>query len=164
MRDRRSSEVANGAEKVGQGRRKELREKKGKGSNCRPLISCKLFKCFKKHRLEDEGTRIARAFDFKDRDDWDGSSFKMKVKMNYDHNHEVTTCDAWNFLEVDQEPKQRCFELFPDAFFPSKARLAYITEMIAKLGDEDWFKISANPDSRTVFNLYTSSCPIFVII
>ena len=61
--------------------------------------------------------------------------------------------------------KQRYFELFSNAFSPSKARLAYITEMKVKLGDEEWFKISTkrstNADSRTVFDLYTSFCPIF---
>ena len=29
----------------------------------------------------------------------------LKDKLNYDHNHEVTTCNAWNFLEVDQEKR-----------------------------------------------------------
>ena len=89
----------------------------------------------------------------------------MHVKLNYNHNHEVTTCDAWNFLEVEEETKKRYFELFESAFSPSKARLAFIAEMKAKLGEEEWFKISAkrslNPDSRTVFHLYTSFCQRF---
>ena len=34
------------------------------------------------------------------RDEGDGSCFKMQVKLNYDHNHEMTSCNAWNFLEV----------------------------------------------------------------
>ena len=44
-------------------------------------------------------------FDSKDRDEGDGSCFKMQVKLNYDHNHEMTSCNAWNFLEVHQETK-----------------------------------------------------------
>ena len=81
----------------------------------------------------------------------------MHVKLNYNHNHEVTTCDAWNFLEVDQETKKRYFELFEIAFSPSNARLAFIAEMKDKLDEEEWFKIlakrSLNPDSSTVFHL-----------
>ena len=89
----------------------------------------------------------------------------LKDKLNYDHNHEVTTCDAWNFLEVDQETKKRYFELFEIAFSPSNARLAFIAEMKDKLDKEEWFKIlakqSLNPDSSTVFHLYTSFCQRF---
>ena len=48
---------------------------------------------------------VARVFDFKDRDEEDGSCFKMQVKLNYDDNHEVTSWDMWNFLEVYQETK-----------------------------------------------------------
>ena len=50
---------------------------------------------------------VARVFDFKDRDldEGDGSCFKMQVKLNYDHNHEMTSYDMWNFLEVCQETK-----------------------------------------------------------
>ena len=55
MRDQRSSEVANGAGKVGQGRRKGIERQRGKGTNCRAQINYKLFKCTNKHWLEDEG-------------------------------------------------------------------------------------------------------------
>ena len=48
---------------------------------------------------------VARVFDFKDQDVGDGSCFKMQVELNYDHNPEMTSCDAWNFLEVYQETK-----------------------------------------------------------
>ena len=50
---------------------------------------------------------VARVFDFKDWDEGDGLCFKMQVELNYDHNHEMTSRDAWNFLEVYQETKQR---------------------------------------------------------
>ena len=40
-----------------------------------------------------------------DRDEGDGFCFKMQVELNYDHNHEMASCDAWNFLEVYQETK-----------------------------------------------------------
>ena len=105
MRDQRSSEVANGAGKVGQGSRKGIERQRGKGTNCRAQINYKLFKCTNKHWLEDEGTMVARVFDFKDPNEWDSSCFKMQVKLNYDDNHEVTSCDMWNFLEVYQETK-----------------------------------------------------------
>ena len=71
----------------------------------------KLFKYSNKHRLEDKGTMVAGVFDFKDRDEGGGFCFKMQVKLNYDHNHEMTSCDTWNFLEVYQETKKRYFEL-----------------------------------------------------
>ena len=48
---------------------------------------------------------VAGVFDFKDRDEGGSSCFKMQVKLNYDHNHEMTSCNAWNFLEVYQETK-----------------------------------------------------------
>ena len=60
-----------------------------------------LFKYTNKHWLEDEGTMVTGVIDFKDRDEGDGFCFKM----HYDHNHEMTSCDAWNFLEVYQETK-----------------------------------------------------------
>ena len=56
-------------------------------------------------------------------------------------------------------------QLFSDAFSPAKERLAYIAEMKDKLGESEWFKISSkrsvNPDSRTVFNMYTLFCKRF---
>ena len=149
VKDQRSSKVADGVG-VGQGRRMGAERQKGKGTNCPSQISYKLFKCTNNDRLEDEGC---------------GCCFQMHVKLSYNHNHEVTTCDAWNFLEVEEETKKRYFELFESAFSPSKARLAFIAEMKAELGEEEWFKISAkrslNPDSRTVFHLYTSFCQRF---
>ena len=116
MRDQRSFEVANGAVKVGQmttgqGRRKGIERQRGKGTNCRAQINYKLFKCTNKHWLEDEGTMVAGVFDFKDQYEGDSSCFKLQVKLDYDHNHEMTSCDAWNFLEVYQETKNRYFEL-----------------------------------------------------
>ena len=54
---------------------------------------------------------VAGVFDFKDRDKEDDSCFNMQVKLNYDHNYEMNSCDAWNFLEVYQETKQRYFDL-----------------------------------------------------
>ena len=53
---------------------------------------------------------VAGVFDFKEQDEGGGSCFKMQVKLNYDHNHEMTSCDAWNFLEVYQDTKWRYFE------------------------------------------------------
>ena len=50
---------------------------------------------------------VTRVIDFKDRDEGDGFCFKMQVELNYDRNHEMTSCDAWNFLEVYQETKWR---------------------------------------------------------
>ena len=84
---------------------KELRDRGERELIVELRLNYKLFKYTNKHRLEDEGTMVAGVFDFKDRDEGDGSCFKMQVKMNYDHNHEMTSCDAWNFLKVYQETK-----------------------------------------------------------
>ena len=61
---------------------------------------------------------IGGVFDFKDRGEGDGSCFKMQVKLNYDHNYEMTSCDAWNSSKCikiqnrdilnSQEPLQEC--------------------------------------------------------
>ena len=100
-----------------------------------------------------------------DGEDGDGECFNLSVRLKYDHNHEISSTDAWNFLDVSKETKERFFQLFSDAFSPAKARLAYIAEMKAKLGESEWFKISAkrsvNPDSGTVSNLYTLFCKRF---
>ena len=51
------------------------------------------------------------------------------------------------------------FQLFEDSYTPSKARLIYIAELKAKMGEEAFFKESSkrsiNPSSTTVFNLWT---------
>ena len=36
-------------------------------------------------------------------DEGGGSYSKMWFKLNYDHNHEVTSCDSWNFLEETKQ-------------------------------------------------------------
>ena len=56
-------------------------------------------------------------------------------------------------MEIPQETKQRYFELFSNAFSPSKARPAYIAEMKAKLGDEELIKISAKR-STMMFGIF----------
>ena len=48
---------------------------------------------------------VTGVIDFKDRYEGDGFCFKKQVELNYDHNHEMMSCDAWNFLEVYQETK-----------------------------------------------------------
>ena len=66
--------------------------------------------------------------------------------MNYDHNQ-------LRRVELPQEAKQRYFELFSNAFSPSKARPAYIAEMKAKLGGEEWISISAKR-STMMFGIF----------
>ena len=81
------------------------------------------------------------------------------MKILYNHNHEVSSTNAWNFLGVSKETKDRYFQLFEDSYTPSKARLIYIAELKAKMGEEAFFKESSkrsiNPSSTTVFNLWT---------
>ena len=84
---------------------KELRDRGERELIVELRLNYKLFKCTNKHQVEVERTMVAGVIYFNDRDEWDGSCFKMQVKLNYDHNHEMTSCDAWNFLEVYQETK-----------------------------------------------------------
>ena len=46
---------------------------------------------------------VAGVFYFNDRDEWDGSCFKMQVKLNYDHNHEMTSSDEGCSTEKGEE-------------------------------------------------------------
>jgi len=46
VRDQRSSEVANGAGKVGQGRRKGIERQRGKGTNCQAQIKLKIIQMY----------------------------------------------------------------------------------------------------------------------
>ena len=58
---------------------KELRDRWERELIVDLRLNYKLFKCTNKDRLKDEGC---------------GSWFQMHVKLNYDRNQEVTTCDA----------------------------------------------------------------------
>ena len=46
---------------------------------------------------------VAGVFYFDDQDEWDGSCFKMQVKLNYDHNHEMTSSDEGCSTEKGEE-------------------------------------------------------------
>ena len=88
-----------------------------------------------------------------------GDCFSLFVKVHFDHNHEVSSTDSWNFLAVTKQTKQRYTELFEANETASKAKLIYTEELKAKLGEEGFFRISSkrsiNPDSATVFNMHT---------
>ena len=88
--------------------------------------------------------------------------FDLQMKIVYDHNHEVSSTGAWNFLGVSKETKERYFQLFADAYSPSKARLVYIAELKAKLEESKFFKESSkrsiNTGSGTVFDMWTKYC------
>ena len=88
------------------------------------------------------------------------------VKINYEHNHELLTTGAWNFLGISESTKARYSQLFAEGNTPSKARLIYVAELKEKLGEDLFFKESAkrsiNPGSGTVFNMWTPKlllCP-----
>ena len=78
------------------------------------------------------GTMVAGVFDYKDQYEGNDSCRSNWIMI-------ITSCYAWNFLKK----QNRYFELFSNAFSQSKARPAYIAEMKAKLGDEQWIKIWA---------------------
>ena len=66
-------------------------------------------------------------------------------------------------MELPQETKQRYFELFSNAFSPSKVRPAHKAEMKAKLWDEEWIKISAKRSTMTfvIFRMLTMFIKLF---
>ena len=147
IRDQRSAKDDDVEKRSGQGRLKGAERQKGKGTECGAFFTYKLLPCIHGHEAGN------------------GECFNLSVRIKYEHNHKVSSTDAWNFLDVSEETKKRYFQLFSDAFSPAKARLAYIAEMKAILGEVEFFKISAkrsvNPDSRTVFNMYTLFCKRF---
>ena len=87
------------------------------------------------------GTMVAGVFDYKDQYEGNDSCRSNWIMI-------ITSCYAWNFLKK----QNRYFELFSNAFSQSKARPAYIAEMKAKLGDEEWIKISAKRSTMTFPN------------
>ena len=48
-------------------------------------------------------------------------TYKLSVRIRYEHNHAISSPDAWNFPDVSEETKTRYFQLFSDAFSPAKA-------------------------------------------
>ena len=50
-----------------------------------------------------------------------GEYFNLSVRIRYEHNHAISSPDAWNFPDVSEETKTRYFQLFSDAFSPAKA-------------------------------------------
>ena len=87
------------------------------------------------------GTMVAGVFDYKDQYEGNDSCRSNWIMI-------ITSCYAWNFLKK----QNRYFELFSNAFSQSKARPAYIAEMKAKLGDEEWIKILAKRGTMTFPN------------
>ena len=118
----------------------------GKNTECPAFFSYKFFSCEIDH-------------------DSDQGCSNLVVILSSDHNHALSTTDSWNFLKVTQETTNRYLELFEAGYTPSKARLAYIQGLKAKLGKKGYFEIAArrsvNPDSTTVFNLWTKYCKRF---
>ena len=125
-------------------KKRKVEKQVGKGTDCGAYFSYKMYDC-----KSEEGVQC----------------FDLKMKIQYDHNHEVSSTGAWNFLGVSQETKARYFQLFAEAYSPSKARLVYIAELKSKMGEAEFFKESSkrsiNPGSGTVFNMWTKYCQRF---
>ena len=85
--------------KVGQGRVKGEKRQKGKGTKCGAHFTNKLIPCINGHE---------------DGDDGEEDCFILSVRLKYDHNHEISSTDAWNFLDVSKETMERFFQLFSD--------------------------------------------------
>ena len=48
--------------------------------------------------------------------------FNLKVKITYDHSHEVESTEFWNFQEVGESARLRLLELFEDRVTPARAK------------------------------------------
>ena len=140
-------------------RTKEMRRKDfaSQRYNC----SRKLRKRKKNHEKQvGKDTDCQAFFSFKLYDSKnDAGEYDLMVKINYEHNHEVLTTGAWNFLGISESTKARYSQLFAEGYTPSKARLIYVAELKEKLGEALFFKESAkrsiNPGSGTVFDMWT---------
>ena len=72
--------------------KKRIVEKQvGKGTGCPANFSNKMFDC-----KNEQGVQC----------------FDLKMKIVYDHNHDMCSTGAWNFLGVSEETKARYFQLF----------------------------------------------------
>ena len=125
----------------GSGRLKGLERQPGKNQNCSTTMNLKLKKCI---REDQSGCH---------------DCFNLKVKITYDHSHEVESTESWNFQEVGESARLRLLELFEDGLTPARAKQIYDEELKEKFGN-DWLTISAqrsiNPDKKYVNRLHTS--------
>ena len=79
--------------------------------------SRKLRKRKKNHEKQGVGkdTDCGAFFSFKLYDSKnDAGEYDLMVKINYEHNHEVLTTGAWNFLGVSESTKARYSQLFAE--------------------------------------------------
>ena len=110
-------------------RTKEMRRKDfaSQRYNC----SRKLRKRKKNHEKQvGKDTDCQAFFSFKLYDSKnDAGEYDLMVKINYEHNHEVLTTGAWNFLGISESTKARYSQLFAEGYTPSKARLIYVAEL-----------------------------------
>ena len=115
-------------------------KQKGKNTGCPAYYSYKLFQCQKDHKDDEQCANLT-------------------MSLSSEHNHNLSSTDAWNFLRVSGETKARYEQLFESGYTPSKARLVFVKELREKFGAKGYLEISArrslNPDSTTVFNLWT---------
>jgi hypothetical protein len=140
VRDQRSNDQNEGRKRHGSGRLAGTERQPGKNTECEAFITYKLNNC--------------------DGQNHNGNYKKcLSVRINYNHNHAISSTDSWNFLGLEEETKVKYFNLFEQGLTPSVARRAYIAELKAKLGEHGYFQIaskrSINPDSTTVFHLNT---------
>ena len=88
IRDQRSAKDGNEEKRYGQGGRKGEERQKGKGTGCGARFTYKLVPCMHGHEKGKEGN---------------GDCFNLSVRIRYEHNHAISSTDAWNFLDVSEE-------------------------------------------------------------
>ena len=125
----------------------DVKEKQaGKNTDCPAFFSYKFFNCEKVHVGNEACPNLV-------------------MILSSEHNHSISSTDSWNFLKVSKDTERRYIELFEAGYTPSKARLAYIKELKSKLGEAGYFEVaskrSVNPDSTSVFNMWTKYCRRF---
>jgi hypothetical protein len=140
VRSTLSDKKESGGRGSGSGPVSGVERQPGKNQNCKTTMSVRLNPCLENHTGSDD-------------------CFKLSIKLNYDHSHEVESTNNWNFLEVEESVKQKLLEHFDNGLPPSRAKKQLEDDLKLEYGNK-WLEVSSkrsiNPDKKYVFRLYTS--------
>ena len=130
-----------GKKRHGSGRQLGEEKQPGKATGCEAFFSYKFKAC---ESTEHKNNKKCQ---------------NLSIKLDFCHNHTVSSTESWNFQPIAQETKTRYFELFQAGYTASRARNIYVEELKSRLGLKKFFenssKRSVNPSSTDVFHLST---------
>ena len=110
MRTKLSENKHYGRKGSGSGPVSGVEKQNGKNQNCKTTMSVKLIICYIKHEGSD-------------------NCYKLHIKLNYDHSHEVESINSWNFLDVEESFKLKLLEYFDTGLTPSRAKKELYNEL-----------------------------------